>query len=309
MLLRYWPWLLGLVCAVFVCGPVSGQAADLCAVKTPAGRQLLEPSPASLPGANTYVYKTASGRPLRLYAFQPPGPPKAARSAIVMLYGGGWMFGNVKSFVPQAHYFSRRGAVVVLVDYRVFCRERVNITDEIKDAKAAVRWVRSRAQQLHVSSDRIAVFGGSAGGHLALSTAMFDNIDDADAKRELSAHPNLLVLFFPCVDETSQEEAMSAQAIQTYGKAVSPTLHVLPGLPAMLVVQGTADPLYRENKVYCAKVNAVGDSCSFVEFQGAPHGFGSVDKAYADGGLLEMDGFLTAHHYLPPRSGGSYVPR
>ena len=42
----------------------------------------------------------------------------------------------------------------------------------IADAKSAIRWVRGHAAGLNIDENRIAAGGGSAGGHLAASTAL-----------------------------------------------------------------------------------------------------------------------------------------
>ncbi len=261
----------------------------------------VEPAPATLPGADSYVYKTVGDRPFRLYVRQPPGgsPGSAKRAAMVFFTGGGWMFLNVKFPTPQAEYFARRGAVTIVVDYRVFCRDGANIVDQVRDVKAAMGWVRAHAKELHVDPARIAAVGGSSGGQLALSTAMFRGLDDLTDR--VSSRPNLLVLYFPCVDETTPVELKySAKAIQSYGKEVSPALHVAAGLPPMFIAQGTADELYGENKDYCAKVIAAGDSCTFVEYKDAPHGFFREGQPWYQDALHETDQYLTQHGYLPP---------
>ena len=286
--------------ALIVAAPLAARAAEPLCPKAPPSQ--VAPSPPTLEGAETYVYKTVAGQPLRLYLRRPadgtPGPAK--RPAVVFFTGGGWMYLDVKSPTPQAERLTGRGAITVVVDYRVYCRDGVSIVDEVKDAKAAMSWLRAHARQLRIDPDKIAAFGGSSGGHVAISTAMFHELDPG-GPRAASPRPNLLALFFPCVDETTEVELKySAKAIQTYGPAMSPALHIGPGLPPMFIGQGTADPLYGENKAYCAKVAEAGDSCTLVEYQDAPHGFLRPGQTWYDAGMRDMDAFLTEHGYLPP---------
>jgi acetyl esterase/lipase len=296
---KHWIWLAA--AALAAASPLAARAAEpLCPKADPS---VWAPSPASLDGAETYVYKTVGGQPLRLYLRRPPAgtPGPARRPAVVFFTGGGWMFLNVKSPTPQAEYLARRGAISVVVDYRVYCRDGVSIREQVEDAKSAMSWLRAHGKQLGVDPGRIAAFGGSSGGHIALSTAMFDQLNDRSGSQSVSPHPNLLVLFFPCVDETTEIELQySAKAIQTYGAELSPALHVTPGLPPMFVGQGTADPLHDENIAYCAKVNAAGNSCTLVEYKDAPHGFLRQGQPFYDAGMRDMDAFLVRHGYLPP---------
>ena len=213
------------------------------------------------------------------------------------------MIGSVSEFVSPARYFAARGATAVVVEYRVFCRSGAGIVAEIADAKSAVRWIRSHASQLHIDPTRVAASGGSSGGHLALSTALFAEWDERGEDRRMSSKPNRLVLFYPCVDETTDEEhSYGGDAIGSHGKDVSPLYHIVPGMPPTLLLQGTADDLYTENKRYCAEAKAKGNQCDFVEFRGAEHGFfdpGPTTAQWYAKGLREMDQYLTRAGYLP----------
>ena len=298
--MKHWSWLPVAALMAMATSPLAARAAEpFCPKASPAS---VAPSPATLEGAKTYVYKTVAGQPLRLYVRRPPpgtsGPAK--RAAVVFFTGGGWMYLNVANPTPQAEYLARRGAISVVVDYRVYCRDGVSIREQVQDAKSAMSWLRGHARQLGLDPSKIAAFGGSSGGHIAISTAMFDDLDARSGAHPVSPHPNLLVLFFPCVDETAEIELKySAKAIQTYGAELSPALHVAPGLPPMFIGQGTADPLHDENIAYCTKVKAAGDSCTLVEYKDAPHGFLRQGQPFYDVGMRDMDAFLVRHGYLP----------
>jgi acetyl esterase/lipase len=294
-------WGAAIAAAAIVAVPALAQAEEARCPSMPAAS--LAPPPASIPGTDAHVYKTVGDRQLRLYVRQPAsGKPGSKHPAMVFFAGSGWMTNNPAFLDPTAQHFSERGAVTVLLDLRAYCLDGVNIVDQVKDARAAMSWVRAHAKQLDIAPDKIVAVGGSAGGHLALSTAMFDDLDEQGGKRPTSPRPNLLMLFFPCVDETTEIELKySAKAIQTFGPAMSPSMHIAKGLPPMLIAQGTADPLYAENKDYCAKVAAAGNDCRFVEYKDAPHGFSVPGSKWYDASLDETDRFLTQHGYLPRR--------
>jgi acetyl esterase/lipase len=125
--------------------------------------------------AVTNIYKNIGGTELRLHVFNPPNHTSSMRQpAILFFFSGGWTTGSIEQFLPQSKHFTERGMVAMVADYRVFGRYKTSPFEAMADAKSAIRWVRSRASDLGIDPDRIAAGGGSAGGHLALSAAVFE---------------------------------------------------------------------------------------------------------------------------------------
>ncbi len=297
-------WLAAAVVAALLGGLPTLSRADVCdriAAKSPQAKEILAPPPTEIAGAVSHVFKTVGETDLKVFVLAPPDKMSTPRAAVVFFYGGGWLFGNPARLAPTAKYVAGRGAVAILADYRAFCRARNIITDQMADANDAVIWVRSHAAELGVDPHRIAAFGGSSGGHLAASTAVFKSSEKTTNGRRVSSRPDLLVLFYPCVDETSEFEKQSADAFGGHGRDVSPLFHVAAGLPPMVIFQGTKDPLYPSTKAFCAEARAKGDSCRFVEVPGADHGFfASTNPGPTyDIGLKGMDEYLTRAGYLP----------
>ncbi len=297
-------WLVAAVVASLLCCLPGLSRADVCdriAEKSPQAKEILAPPPTEIPGTVSHVYKTVAGTDLKLFVIAPTGATRAPKAAVVIFYGGGWLFGNPSLSVPLGQYIAGRGAVAILADYRAYCRARTVITDQMADANAAMIWVRSHAAELGVDPHRIAAFGGSSGGHLAASAAVFKSTATIANGKQLSSRPDLLVLFYPCVDETSPFEKQSADAFGGHGKDVSPLYHVTPGLPPTVIFQGTKDPLYPSTKAFCAEVRTMGGRCRFVEIEGADHGFFASTNPgpFRDIGLKGMDEYLTRAGYLP----------
>ena len=87
---------------------------------------------------------------------------------IIWIHGGGWRAGDKKS----GHASSRIPALVstgryigAAIGYRL--SEEAQWPAQIHDCKAAVRWLRARSKKFGINPDKIAVWGTSAGGHLA----------------------------------------------------------------------------------------------------------------------------------------------
>lgn len=266
------------------------------------------PQPMTVDGATTHVYKSIGGSDLRLHVFAADGAETLGRSpAIVFFFGGGWTQGLVMQFAPQARHLTKRGMVAILADYRVFSRHGTSPFEAMADAKSAVRWVRAHSAQLGVDPNRIAAAGGSAGGHIALSAAVFDTFDEAGEDKATSSKPNALVLFNPAVDTTHITPAQVKERFGNRGRDASPFHHLGPGLPPALIVHGKSDTTvpYADVDRFCAESRKHGNPCQLIGYEGATHGF--FNPQNADGKwhretLLEADRFLTKIGYLrePP---------
>jgi acetyl esterase len=261
------------------------------------------PQPLSIVGASTHVYKSIDGAELRLHAFSPANHASSMRRpAILFFFGGGWTRGNVEQFVPVSRHLVERGMVAIVVDYRVWDRHGTSPFEAMADAKSAIRWVRSRARELGVDPDRIAASGGSSGGHIALSAAVFGNFDEPQEDRGISSKPNALILFNPAVD-TSMSKVFSTR---TPGreKEGSPLHHIGRNLPPTIIFHGKADTTipYAHVERYCLEVRKLANQCELIGYEGAPHGFFNPQveggKWYTET-LMDADRFLTALGYLP----------
>lgn len=143
-----------------------------------AAQDDIAPQPTAIERAASHIYKSIDGIDLRLHVFAPPETKGAPRAAIVFFFGGGWVQGTVDQFVPQAKYLAQRGMVAIVADYRVGQRHKTTPFAAMADAKSAIRWVRSHAKELGVDPNRIAAAGGSSGGHIAASAAVFDAYEE-----------------------------------------------------------------------------------------------------------------------------------
>ena len=102
-------------------------------------------------------------------------------------------------FAEHAKYFSQRGMVTILADYRVSSRHDVKVINPISDGKTSIKWIKENADLLGVDKNRIVASGGSAGGHLAASTALLSQYDDPKEKNnKFNSIPSALILFNPC---------------------------------------------------------------------------------------------------------------
>ena len=129
------------------------------------------------------TYQTLPGyRPLKLDLFLPPKSfaSRGPRPLIVYVHGGGWMAGGPRRSAAYVDWpavlasLAAEGYVVASVSYR-FSRE-APFPAAIQDVKAAIRWLRARSSSYHVDPARAAIWGQSAGGHLAALAGVSCNV-------------------------------------------------------------------------------------------------------------------------------------
>lgn len=301
----------------------------LCASFLVRADELKEPPvswkyPPDMPGATVEVYREVDGVTLNAYRFEPAGHQASdKRPAAVFFFGGGWKGGTPGQFLPQCLYLASRGMVAISVDYRVSSRNQVLPQDCVRDAKAAIRWVRANAERLGIDPERIAAGGGSAGGHLAAATALLPGFEDGD-HLDVSSMPDAMLLFNPAVVLAPVEKApdlLTAEKFtdiseRTGGKPleVSPYHFVRPGLPPSIIFHGTGDdqvPFPTVQRFHEA-MTAAGNRCELMAYEGQPHGFfnpgrgegeprAEATRCYYDT-IQELDAFLVFLGYLKPAS-------
>lgn len=227
------------------------------------------------PPTRVVEYKTAGGQKLTLDIFEPAGHKPTDRSpCFVAIHGGGWVHGTAKSFDCFAQDFAKRGYVGISVEYRLLDKKGTNtVFDCVKDGRSAVRYIRQHAAELGIDPQKIAVSGGSAGGHVAASTALFDGIDEAGEDTGVSCIPNALVLYFPVID-TSTEGYGNSKCGDRW-QEISPLLCVKAGLPPTIIFHGTADRItpFKGAQAFVEAMHKAGNRCEFVINEGGAHGY------------------------------------
>ena len=183
----------------------------------------------------THAYKKIGDRELKLHITKPDDwKATDSRPAIVFFHGGGWTGLSPLRQYPFAEYFTRLGMVSICVEYRLFKKgSKSTVYDCVRDARSAVRYVRKHAAALGIDPNKIVVNGGSAGGHLAAATELFDGIDAPGDDTKISCKPNALVLYSPVID-TSKEGYGNHKCGKEW-RSISPLHQVKPGMPPTII--------------------------------------------------------------------------
>ena len=286
-----------------LCVAVTAGAQEKTAKKKAGGH------PPVIDGTKSETYRKIGETELKVWIFDPAQKSTKPLPAIVFFFGGGWTGGTPTQFEPQSRHLAGRGMIAIVADYRVKTRQDAKPADCVSDAKACVRWVRANAARLGIDPERIAVGGGSAGGHLAASVATLPGLDTAKDDKSVSCLPNALVLFnpgtvmapFPGLDLKGFGAGLDKEKFGCEPTEISPIHHVKKGTPPTIIFHGKADTTvpYSTVEKFAEVMKATGNRCDLVGYEGQPHGFFNKSK-YAET-LAAADDFLVSLGYLPAK--------
>jgi acetyl esterase/lipase len=189
---------------------------------------------------------------------------------VYFIHGGGMILGNVAGEDPVATLICDQvGAVVVSVEYRL-SPEHPHPAP-VEDCYAGLQWMAAHADELGFDADRLAVYGGSAGGGLAIATALLARDRGGPALK-------FMMPIYPMIDDTNTSDssreivdigiwdrAGNLEAWEWYlgGKPAdqyaAPTrAEDLSGLPPAFIDVGTVDLFRDEDIAFAQRLMAAG---------------------------------------------------
>jgi acetyl esterase/lipase len=138
------------------------------------------------------VYKVVDGVRLEMDIYYPNADKiKKNNPWMLHVHGGGWAGGDRykifrKSFVNTLKSLLDSGVVCVTIEYRK-TRGKSTAYDAVVDAKDAARFLLKNAKKYQLDTKQYGIWGGSAGGHLSLVTALGKN-NDFKGDKDLSKY-------------------------------------------------------------------------------------------------------------------------
>lgn len=220
--------------------------------------------------------------PLALRVYRPVNPG-ASRPGIYFIHGGGMVLGNLETdHLTAVMLCETFGAVVVSVDYRLAPEDPYPAGPD--DCFAGLTWMAANADSLGYDPSRLAIYGGSAGGGLAISTAL---------RARDKGGPALCFVMapYPMIDD--RNETASSQEIVDIGiwdragnveawawylggkpadQYAAPTRAAdLSGLPPHFIDVGDRDMFHDEDVEFAGRLEAAGVPVELHVYPGAYH--------------------------------------
>ena len=192
-------------------------------------------------------YAVVDGESLQLDIYLPE-ETEAEPPLIVWIHGGGWRSGDKAQMNAAILRLSEEGYAVASINYRL--DDAIIHPKNIHDCKGAVRWLRAHADEYGYDSDRIAVGGGSAGGHLALLLGLSEGVDDLEGlvggHVDQSSAVNAIIDFYGPSDlvllsEVSERFNRVHPTTKQVLKSASPLAYLSEQAPPVLIFHGDQD--------------------------------------------------------------------
>jgi len=177
----------------------------------------------------------------------------APQPTLIWIHGGGWTGGNKEGATFSLLPYMEMGWNVVNVEYRL---AKISLAPAaVEDCLCALRWVIRNAKQYGFDTNKLVVSGGSAGGHLALTTAMIPASEGMDRQCP-GTEPLKVAAVVDWYGITDVVDLLDGANMKTYAvqwmgsmpnrveiaKRVSPLTYVRAGLPPIISIQGDQDP-------------------------------------------------------------------
>jgi acetyl esterase/lipase len=211
---------------------------------------------------------------------------------IIRIHGGAWLGGNKTGEGPQDYV--RNGYAVASIGYRL--SQHAIFPAQIQDCKSAIRFLRANAQKYNLDPNRFAVWGPSAGGHLAALVGTTGDVKEFDVGENLnvSSKVQAVVDYFGPIDLLRMDEGREPNSMYHISpdspeskliggnvldnpekaKKASPITYITKDTPPFLIVHGDKDPLvpHRQSEILEAALKKAGIPVTLYIVKGGVHG-------------------------------------
>lgn len=225
-----------------------------------------------------------------LLDFAKPQLCRTQKVPLVVYVHGGWWVGGSRTgviYTGIARALYQCGIAFASIDYRL--TPAYKYKDIIGDCKLAIRYLRANAATFGIDPDKIAIWGGSAGGHLVslMGTAGDNDGLEGPGYPGVSSRPSAVVNDCGIEDLTTPWDGTSNTIIGWFlgcppttcpdkAKEASPSWQASSDDPPIMTLHGDHDPTvaYSQALALNKSLKKVGNKGAFICVVNGNHGFG-----------------------------------
>lgn len=218
-------------------------------------------------------------------------PPPGGYPVVMVVHGGGWFSGDKWTISGFGKSLAAAGIASVNVNYRLAPADK--FPAPVDDLRDALIWIAENAGRFDFDTDRIGMWGYSAGAHLSLVTALVANepwptrgrtTDWPEDDPRWQALPSVRAVVgggSPCefrtlpMDNESMAYWLGGTRREFPGRyaAASPTTLIDPEDPPIRLIHGTADVIVpiRSAAAMQSAAQSAGAKCDLIPLPGNGH--------------------------------------
>lgn len=240
-------------------------------------------------------YGDAPGAAHRLDLYLPQNTATKTHPLILWIHGGAWESGDKASCpITQA---TRHGFAIASINYRL--SREAPFPAQIHDCKGAIRWLKTHAEQYKLNRDQFALWGESAGGHLAAlagTSAASDTLEgNVGGNLNTSSNVQAVIDWFGPTDlrqlwndikGTGRYNPRDNPLTRLFGGTVdektklvdsaNPIAYINDKTPPFFIVHGDQDDVVplSQSQMFFAALQKAGVKSELIIIPGARHGGG-----------------------------------
>jgi acetyl esterase/lipase len=249
--------------------------------------------PGGVTGLADVIFSTVPGyRPAVVDLYLPPKRVASQpRPLIIYIHGGGWMGGHTRQSAAFSNFpqvlasLASEGFVVASLEYRL--SGEAKFPAQLQDVRAAIRFLKTNAAKYGIDPTKVALWGGSAGGHLAALGGLSCGAPGIDDKPQPAGSECVQAVvswygvfdFAPMVQRAEQapvallgcENGTTCPADRI--AAVSPLTYLDAKDPPFLLIHGDDDKVVpaEQSRIAATRMMAVGVPVETIFLPGIDH--------------------------------------
>mgnify|MGYP006430703135 CR=1 FL=1 len=221
------------------------------------------------------------GVELKLNTYQPLETGKYP--TLVIIYGGAWRQGKPSNNEAFSRYMANQNYTVIAINYRHAPKHQ--FPAQLEDVQRAIQYIQDHAKELEVDTERMAIMGRSAGGHLAMLAA-YQHPMKFRAVINYYAPVNLSKGYYdlPSPDPINIQSVLrnflggTPEALPERYQEASPSSYLKPNLPPSLLIYAGRDHLVQAKfgKRLDQNLQAEDNLSVYLEIPWAEHAFDAL---------------------------------